>query len=196
MNAPDRGALRAAPPLLIALAGGMGSGRRSTAKILKTKHGFATSAFQQPLVDAIHPLYGASPMDLLFDPAAPIERLGRSPQDLIASLRAHAETIAGEDILIRRLAERTVARGEWGQQDLVITDLSTAAEINWLRKMGGSVWWIRRWSSATEPTTIAISKLALCHWSFGDMAIINDDTIDALSTKVEEQLARAQPVTA
>lgn len=194
MNAPERSSLREAPPLIIALAGMQGSGRKSIAKDLKRKHGFAVAAFQQPIADAIQSLYGVMPTDLCFEPEAKIERVGKSPRQLIDAMRIHAESIGGEEVLTRRLVERTVARGEWGQQDLVITDLSTLSELRWLRLVGGNVWWIRRHPPETalfEPVS-TITRLALEQWGAGDMAIVNDGSIDALAFKVGELVERAR----
>lgn len=207
MNATDHGTsappartpptLPKAPPLVIGLAGAPDAGRKSVASWLKRKHGFAIASFDQPLRDAVQMLYGVSPVELLYDPRQHIERLGRSASHLIDELRDHAGKLAGADILTRRLVERAQSRGEWGQQDIVITDVSTAAEIRWLRAVGGSVWWIRRPvldAPAAVPTAAMteIMKLALEQWMAADMAVINDGTPDALQFKVDVLMRRAR----
>lgn len=189
MNAPGHSELRKTAPLIIAIAGAQGAGRKTIGKLLKHRHGFATAAFAQPVHDAINSLYGVSWADLLFNTDRPIEGLlGKSPRQLADSLADHARSQSASDILIRRLVERTMARGEWGQQDLVITDLTLASEIHWLRIVGGHIWWTRR-PGAAGPSE-AIEKLALEYWGPGDTAIINDGSIEALELQVTTAVER------
>jgi dephospho-CoA kinase len=189
MNAPDRNELRKAPPLIIALAGGPGVGRKTVSKILKHRHGFAIASFYQPVQDALNNLYSVSWADLLFSPDRPIEHLnGKSPRQLADALADHARSQTASDILIRRLVQRTMARGEWGQQDLVITDLTLPSEIQWIRSMGGRIWWTRRPGPAG--TLGEIEKVALEYWGSNDTAIVNDATIEALELQVANALER------
>jgi dephospho-CoA kinase len=134
MNAPDRNELRKAPPLIIALAGAAGAGRKTVSKILKHRHGFAIASFSQPVHDAVNGLYGVGWAALMFSPDEPIGELGgKSPRQLTDALADHARAQISDDVLIRRLVQRTVSRGEWGQQDLVIPDLELPSEIHWIR---------------------------------------------------------------
>lgn len=184
-------------PLIIALAGACNSGRKEIGRHLKRIHGFAPTAFAQPLYEGMQYLYGVSPAEILFgDPERAIERLRRPPRELLDKLRDHAKEVAGDDILIRRLVERTAARGEWSQQDLVITDLREADEIRWIRLMGGQVWWVRRPESVSSSTHTVVERLALEHFAPGDTAIINDGSLDHLRGQVDAALERARAAAA
>jgi hypothetical protein len=190
MNAPERN-LKKPMTLIVALVGSPGSGRRDVARILKQRHGFAVTAFEQPVRDAVVPLYGATAIDLLFDPTAKLPRWDKSPQELTDALRAHAESIGGPEFLTRRLVDRTVARGEWHNQDLVITDLKSEAELLWLRMVGGTPIWMRRpWTPEEGPDGDPIMKLALTNWRVGDAAIMNDASEPALEFKVASIVER------
>jgi len=191
MNAPERLSTRPVP-LIIALAGAEQCGRRTIGTYLKRRHGFAVHRFAQPLFDAVQFLYGVSPVDLLIDDhAREIERLGKSTRELLESLRAHAKATTGNDILLRRLVERLAARGEWMQTDVVITDISDATEVRWIRSMRGQVWWVRRPESAHHGLA-AIERMFLELYEPGDAAIINDATPWALEQRVDQALARAR----
>src|ERR1700752_2628594 len=110
-----------APPLLLALVGEPGSGRRTIAQHLKRRHGFAKTSFAQTLREGVQYLYGVAPGELLFDESASIERLGKPPLELMAGLRAHAFEVAGDGFLIRRLVGRTQGRGGWMNESGVIS---------------------------------------------------------------------------
>lgn len=176
MNAPD---LQKPLPLVIGLAGAPHSGRKTIAKYLKRRHGFATSHFMQPVLEAVQALYGVSPAELLFgDRDLVIERLGKTPRELIEPLRAHGKTVAGNDLLLRRLVERTATRGEWGQQDLVITDITEEVEIQWIRLMRGQIWWIRRPSQVPCRAIEDLERLVLLHFDPVDTVIVNGDSVE------------------
>lgn len=182
--------------LIIGLVGPQGSGRGDVARLLKRSHGFAVAALEQPLRDAVGPLFGASAWDLLFAADQPLSKVGKSPAQLIAATRTHVEGIAGIDFLTSRLVERSVARGEWHNQDLAITDLKTAEEIRWLRMLGGTPLWIRRDTPFDSDGIDPVTRLALTEWQIGDLSIVNDASLEALAFKVSSLISRARQVAA
>jgi hypothetical protein len=166
--------VRRAPSAIIALAGATRADRDAIGRVLKQQHGFALYHFARPLYDAIGPLYGLTAMDWLFDDMIDVvhERIGKTPRQLIQALEVHVREQAGSDILIQRLVEMATARGEWQrEQDLVITDLETAAELHWLRIVGGQVWWVRREGA---PNTTA-EKLMLTGYQAQDEVLVYAD---------------------
>jgi hypothetical protein len=178
-------------PIIIGLAGAEGSGRRTIAQHLKRRHGFASHRFAQPLFDAVQFLYGVSPVELLCeDHGALLERLGKRTTELLNLLRAHAAITVGNDILIRRLVERLAARGEWMQDNVVITDVTEAMEIRWIRQMRGRVWWVRR-PGAEASLVPHIEKLFLELYEPHDALLINDGSQWILEQRVDQALSRA-----
>jgi hypothetical protein len=189
MNAPE---LRYTTPLLIALVGLPSSGRDLIARHLKREHGFAMAALEQPVMDAMYSLYGVSPLELLEGKDRPLEILnGNTVRNLVQGLATHARTIAGEEILLRRLVDRATARGDWQQRDLVITDLRNAQEITWLRSQGGFVWWVRRdpFAPCCSPADLAaIQRLMVEHYRSADSVVLNDRTASDLPEAVDAAL--------
>jgi hypothetical protein len=196
MNAPERHTLDKPMPLIIALVGDAGAGRKTVAKMLKHKHGFAVASFRAPLAEAVASLYGVSPADFLFDPAKPLQRYEKSPNELVEALRVHTEEIAGADFLTRRLVERTVARGEWQQQDLVIHDLASPEQLQWLRLVGGIPMWIRKPAPIDTPEMAPALRLAIIEWRTGDLSVLNDGSLEALAFKVDSLIERARAAAA
>lgn len=194
MNAPDRLKPLA---LIVGLIGLPGSGRDEVARILKHDHGLATARLDQPLNDAVGVLYGVTPADRLFSPTTPLARWNKSAQELISGLRDHVEASVGRDFLHHRLVERTVARGEW-HQDLAVLDIATAADIAWLRSLGGIPWWIRKPAATVDQYLDPIQQLGLTEWRPTDCSILHDGSNEALMFKVDslvERLRRAAAIT-
>lgn len=129
-------------PLLIALAGAAGAGKNAAGMYLKQAHGFARYRFTQPLYDAVQSLYGVTAFDLIEDRHEAIPHLGKSPLALMQSLGDHVRREFGADFLVQRMAQRAVARGDWNNNDIVITDLRLEIEVHWIRMMGGHIWWL------------------------------------------------------
>lgn len=192
MNAPE---LPKAPALVIGLVGPEKSGRRTAATFLKRRHGFAVNSLGAPLREALQYLYGVSPTEILFDESSNIERLGASPRQLIDALYAHAKTNVGEDLLLRRLVERCVARGDWGR-DLVITDVSEPAQIRWIRQnAGGQIWWMRRDPPACPVSAIDdFERLMLDHFDHDDVIVVNDLFVEDLEQLVAIAVSRARAI--
>jgi hypothetical protein len=186
--------VRRAPSAIIALAGATRADRDAIGRVLKQQHGFALYRFARPLYDALGPLYGLTAMDWLFDDMIDVvhQRIGKSPRQLIAALELHVREQGGSDILIQRLIESATARGEWQrEQDLVITDLETAAEIHWLRIVGGSIWWVRREGA---PNTTA-ENLMLTSYKAQDEVVIYasdapEDTLELVKRTLDGSRAR------
>lgn len=179
-------------PLIIALVGAARAGKDTIGLHLKRKHDFAKAAFALPLYESLETLYGVSPLEYLDeDKERVIERLGLSVRELLQRLGDHVREVAGDDILIRRLVERVHARGEWGQQHLVITDLRLAKEIDWVRRMGGRIWWVKRTRAAAVRThaTEAIERLMLLHYAKEDAVILNDRDLESLHGYVDQTLS-------
>lgn len=186
--------VRRAPSAIIALAGATRGDRDAIGRILKQQHGFAFYQFARPLYDAIGPLYGLTAMDWLFDDMIDVvhPRIGKSPRQLIAALDLHIHEQAGSDILIQRLVESATARGEWQrEQDLVITDLETVPEIQWLRIVGGRIWWVRREGA---PNTAAENLMLKFYQSQDEVVVCAgespEDTIELVKRTIEGSRAR------
>jgi hypothetical protein len=186
-----------AKPILIGIVGTRQSGRDTIARQLKRDHGFACAAFEQPAVDAMYSLYGLSPLDVLDggkDRALP-QFGGLSARELAEALGAHARERAGRDILIRRLVNRAIARGDWLQRDFVITDLREPEELAWLRQAGGIVWWIRRIDSPTTYQELAaVQNLMLEGFDHRDCVVMNHGSLDELRASTEQMLCRTRTV--
>jgi hypothetical protein len=184
-------------PVLIGLVGTRLSGRDTIARHLKQVHGFACAAFEQPAVSAMYTLYGLSPLDVLDggkDRALP-ELGGYTSRELSEALCQHARATGGRDTLIKGLVRRTIARGDWMQRDLVITDLREPEELAWLRQSGGLVWWIRRTESPTSYEELAaVQTLMLEGFDHRDCVLMNDGSLDDLRTSAEQLLFRTRTV--
>jgi len=182
---------RSKPPTIVLLVGAGRTGKDTIGQYLKQRQGFARTSFARPLYDAIQPLYGVCPTEFLFsDKDAPIVRLGRSVRELLQHLGDQIRAEAGPDILIRRLVERCVARGEWMQTDLVITDGRTDIEIEWARQRGAIVWWIRRPAApdVRPHHTESIAALHIKHFREGDFTIVNEGSEAQLFQSVDSVL--------
>jgi hypothetical protein len=180
------------PHTTILLVGHGRAGKDSIGDYLKKRHGFARAAFARPLYDAIQPLYGLDALQLLTaDKEAVVPSRGRSIRQLVQHLGDHVRAECGEEILIKRLIERCMARGEWMQCDLVITDGRTDREIEWARSQGAAVWWVRRpGAPAVLPhSTEAIAWLHSKHHQPGDATFVNDGTLEQLYEAVDAALA-------
>lgn len=177
-------------PMLILLVGAGRTGKDTIGDYLKTRHGFSKAAFAKPLYEALGVLYGVSPVEWLADKDAIIPRLGRSPRELLQHLGDHARRECGPDILIRRLVERTVARGEWKQANLVITDGRMDYEVEWARPQGASIWWLRRDNAppVRPHQTESIGALHVKQYREGDFVLYNHGA-DALIGQVEDVLS-------
>lgn len=188
---------RSQPPRFVILVGAGRVGKDTVGQYLKLRHGFAKASFARPLYDAIGPLYGVMPCEYLFgDKDAPITRLGRSVRELLQHLGDQIREEAGPDILIRRLVERSVARGEWMQTDLVITDARADIEIEWARQQGAIVWWVRRPGApdVRPHHTESIAALHLKQFRDGDFTIVNEGTPEALYQQVDSAIAATRTV--
>lgn len=167
------------PPLLIALAGAPQSGRDTIALHLKRRHGFAKTAFTLPLYQAVSWLYGIGALDYAFGNQDEIvESVGKSVRHLVAELSGHVRAHGGDDLLIRRLVERCTERGEFLMQDLVIADLQHEVELEWLRHVGGRVWWIQReGTKSPQRPTLQATQLLLRQYRRQDTVIRNDGSL-------------------
>lgn len=172
---------------LVILVGHGRAGKDTVGEYLKRHHGFARAAFAKPLYDALMPLYGVSALDLLdADKEAIIPRLGRSIRELVQHLGDHVRQELGPDILIRRLVERAVARGEWMQTSLAITDGRMDLEVEWARQQGAAVWWIvRRDAPPVRPHLTESAAVRVKQFQDGDAVIENDGTPAELFAKVD-----------
>jgi hypothetical protein len=179
-------------PQLVLLVGAGRTGKDTVGAYLKRRRGFARASFAKPLYDALQPLYGISALDVLdADKEAIIPRLGRSLRELVQHLGDHVRQELGPDILIRRLVERTVARGEWAQTDLVITDGRLDIEIEWARHQGAAIWWISRENAVpVRPhATESIGAVRVKQFYEGDIVLKNDGAPEQLFEQVDRAIA-------
>jgi hypothetical protein len=120
-----------------------------------------------------------------------IPRLGKSPRELLQALDDHVRATCAPDILIRRLAERSVARGDWNSTDIVITDLSTDLEVHWVRMMGGHIWWLEGRGTTGAPAQRIEQAPGLRVRFFSremDELIRNTGSIEALYRELDVRL--------
>lgn len=174
--------------VLIVLVGPAYSGKAIIAQHLKRMHGFAVAPLAQPLYDALQPLHGIAPSEYLrHDQEATIPRLGRSVREIVQTLGDHLRAELGPDILIRRLVERAVERGQWRQTDMVIPDVRTDLEVEWARREGAIVWWVRR-PNAPEARPHHTERIAAIHLKQvqpGDRTLVFDGTQEQLLEAVD-----------
>lgn len=115
-------------PSRLAIAGRMGSGKTSIARLLMAEHGFVRLAFADELRSMLEPAYGK------LDKASsyPLERRVVSGREL---LQAHGAALRSVDpyVLIRAIARRAE---ELPGCRLVIDDVRMPAEAEWLRSTG------------------------------------------------------------
>lgn len=171
MNGPSH--IPGAMPLLVGLIGSPISGREDIAGHLKFRYGFARYQLRQPLYEALPGLYGIPHMDAFFERDKLTLPVGKTAQELAGALESHAMEHGGPEIFMRRLVERATLRGEWLARPIVVSDIANAAELQWLRQLGGYAIWVRR-AAQHEPPLGNIQRLALANWKMGDCAIINE----------------------
>lgn len=115
-------------PRFLAIAGRMGSGKTSIARLLMAEHGFVRLAFADELRAMLEPAYGKIEKAASY----PLERrvfLGRE------LLQEHGAALRSVDpfVLIRAMARRVE---ELQGCRLVIDDVRMPAEAEWLRSTG------------------------------------------------------------
>lgn len=163
-------------------------GKDTIGNYLKRRHSFAKMAFTDPLFDGLRVLYGVAPAEVLDDDKEKtITRLGKSVRELVQDLGDHVRAELGQDILIRRLVDRAIERGDWKNSPLVITDGRRPLEITWAREARATVVWVTRSDApAVRPHhTEAIAMLRKTHYREGDCELVNDGTPEQLYEQVD-----------
>ena len=139
---------------VIALIGGMGSGKSTVATFLIEEFGATRMSFANPLKDMLRAL-GLTHKDLYGPPehrAAPCELLGgASPRHAMQTLGTEwGRKLIGNSLWVnalrRRIIEHRTTAGLNGEKPrvILIDDTRFPNEVHMVRAMGGQVWRIRR----------------------------------------------------
>lgn len=138
---------------LIALAGRAGAGKDTAAHLLGEavwndfpKDGVVVTGFARRMKRALEVIF-----DLNFEALdreekeAKLDWLGKSPRELMQSLGTEWGRNCVRDDLWLLLMERTLYDHPTRSRDVIlITDCRFPNEVAWVRRKGGSVWWIER----------------------------------------------------
>lgn len=163
-------------------------GKGTIGNYLKRRHSFAKMAFADPLYDGIRAVYGVTVAECLDeDKERLLTRLGKSVRELVQDLGDHARGELGQDILIRRLADRAMERGDWKNAPLVITDGRRPLEVEWARVARATVVWVTRTNAppVRPHHTEAITMLREKHYREGDCELVNDGTAEQVYEQVD-----------
>src|SRR3569623_1188001 len=177
--------------MIIGLAGPAGSGKDTVADWLEAGHDFTRFALADPIRKGLCAMFGL-PMTV-FKPGVKeqvIPWLGKSPRQLKQPLSTEKrqKLVAPPNWL--RVSEHVVAT-EPGA-NIVVTDIRMAIEVEWLRRLGGQLWHVRRPGCApvrghsTEDGLPAAS---------GDILVSNCSTLAELYASVDLIINRSMSYT-
>jgi hypothetical protein len=179
---------------LIALVGNANSNKAAIADYLKKRHGFARLGLADPLRQALHVLYGFSYLDALtLDRDAPHARLGgRSYRELMQALGDHVRATMGPMFLMQRLVECAVARGDWKNAALVVTDVRLPHELAWARAQGATIVWVYRPGAhlAAPHVTENVPAMRMELGQPDDASLTDEGTLEQLFEQVDAVLER------
>jgi hypothetical protein len=178
-------------PQLIGLHGAIGAGKATIAAHLRTVHDFRSYSLSDPLRQALYamdPLLSSqTSLRTLVDDVgwhkAMIDRIhGPEVNRLLATLRTDvAREVFGADVWLRRI--EAVTSGETdllGPASVVVTDITTTEEAQWVLTAGGVVWRVERpgYVPSVQVSDGLISSV-----------ITNDATVRALTRRVDRAVA-------
>lgn len=168
---------------LIGLHGRAHSGKDTVAVILRERHGFARTAFAQPIKDALCILFQSFGLTRAHfeDPQlkeADLPGMCRSPRYLMQTLGTEwGRHLVGEDLWIAHLERRTKYYGS----RIVVTDVRYEDEAQWIRAQGGRVWHITRRDIAAVRAHSSEEGLRI---DGQDLVIDNNSTLEELEAAV------------
>jgi hypothetical protein len=166
------------------------SGKDTAARYLAVNHFFTHGAFAGALKDAAGAMFGLSTEQLHGRTKEVVDPFwGVTPRNLLQRLGTEAgRNVFGDDIWIRALRRRieTSSSARWA-----ISDVRFPNEAEAIRAWGGYLVRIDRpGAGATGGIARHASETALEGWDGWDETIVNDSTLDAFHTKIEDLHAR------
>lgn len=178
-------------PPLIGLHGAPGAGRATVAAHLCDRHDFRAYAIADPLRRALYaldPLVGATvSLRAVVDDHGWAQALrhriyGSEIARLVREMRSGGASDPLGDRVWLRLLDATIAADEaiTGAGPLVITDVASEVEAQWVKDRGGVLWHIDR------PTSTPATALPD---AFAFTEIRNNDTVLALIRRVDRAVA-------
>lgn len=178
-------------PQLIGLHGATSAGKSTVAAHLCGTRDYRAYSVADPLRRALYtldPLLSSQgSLRELVDRAgwsnALVDRIhGPEVARLVAALRTGvAEEVFGSDVWVRRLEAKALADADLlGPTGVVVTDVTSAAEADWVHRHGGVVWHVQR---PGHPGTAQLPDRLI------SAVITNDATVLALTRRVDRALA-------
>lgn len=171
-----------AKPLIIGLAGYAGSGKNTAADAL----GGAVIGFADPMYAALSAMLGIPETTLRARATKELPTAcGMSPRDLLRTLGTEwGRQLVREDLWVWRARQRIDEAAAAGHRVIAICDVRFPNEAEFVRGLGGEVWWIDR------PTV-----MPGCHASDRslvagdcDRVIVNDGSVELLGWRVVKAL--------
>ncbi|MCP3138133.1 deoxynucleotide monophosphate kinase family protein [Pyxidicoccus xibeiensis] len=181
------------PRNFICLAGVSGAGKDTVGSLLTRHHGFERVAIADPMKAILMTLFQLSPDQLWGDGRNSVDpRLGKSPRELYQRFGQTCVELDAE-VWLRpfRLRVESLLKAE-GR--VVCTDLRTSREWKLARALGAELWLVER-PGAGAPGALASHaterEAAGAERAQFDAVILNDGSLEALRSRVEETLCRA-----
>lgn len=175
-------------PRLIGLIGPAGCGKDTVRHILVTHHGYAGTAFAEPLRVMVRALFlqlgiSHSYIDNRDFKETTIPELGFSYRHLIQTLGTEwAHQCLGQSFWIR-CAELLRVQAQLSRyQRVVFSDVRFQTEAAWIREQGGVLWRIRR--PQVAPVRDHISETA-CQAIEADLTLDNSGSLEQLWSHVD-----------
>lgn len=188
--------------MIIGLVGFIDSGKNTVANILAREHGYRRFAFADSLKDAVATIF-MWPRGLL-EGDSDASRAFREKPDPWWSAKFGYEVTPrlilqkfGTEACRNNIADNiwiaSMEKRMAGYQDVVITDVRFPNEIEFVKRMGGKIIWVRRGKMPTEAemSKMHISETAWTNQEF-HCGLDNNGSIEDLKVNVKECLTRLQ----
>lgn len=170
---------------LVGITGKAGSGKDTVAEILRTRRGYQTIAFADPLRAGLTTMFGLSQEHYAHpQKEQPLPIIDKSPRELMQLLGTEwGRQLIHPDIWVM-LAMRRIAdiRDRSPGANIIVTDVRLDNEAQMIRKLGGEIWLIQRNDSGTAHTHSSENGIGFHHINH---TLRNNGTIDELRVKVE-----------
>lgn len=175
--------------LVIGLAGRARVGKDTAADYLTSRYGLARLAFATPMKEGLRAMFGLDDRRLHGElKEAPIPELGRSPRQLMQTLgdwgRSNNPRLwiwAAERYLNALKADIRSQGLRW--HGVVITDIRTESEADWVRDIGGTVFHLTR---RQAPDVAAHNTEHGIHTRLSDFTVPNDGTVEELHHRLAD----------